>query len=91
MEEPVENMKNALSSLIELLNSSEESIYARETPGELLKVVETNLASIKQTGSLLNPETFSEIFLPTASLQEIAIDNGWGPQYLELAKCFETK
>lgn len=34
-------------------------------------------------------EKMVNMFLPTASLQEIAMDNGWGSQYIELAGHFE--
>ena len=43
--------------------------------------------SNKDYTSLSRYDTY---FLPTGDFQEIAMSNGWGEEYLELAKKFET-
>jgi hypothetical protein len=78
-----------LSHLIYFLSNSESSIHAVETPDELMEVVTVNLRNMKSHGVLLSPDDMKKMFLPTSSLQEIAIDNGWGDQYAELASNFE--
>lgn len=85
------NMKmiNVLTHLAEFLKNSDESLYAAETPEQLLKIVNVNLASMQTSGTFDSLEKVQSLFLPTASLQEISIDNGWGEQYIELSKDFE--
>lgn len=91
METPEEKLERALTYLVELLNESEPSAYARKSPSDLLPIISENLASVKLTGCLASPGEISEMFLPTASLQEIAMDNGWGSQYLELSYYFDRE
>mgnify|MGYP005995465715 CR=1 FL=1 len=84
-----DKMEKVLTHLVNFLSDSKESPYGDETPEELIAVVSSNLQSIKSSGLLSSPEKMTKIFLPTASLQEIAQDNGWGNQYIELAEHFE--
>jgi len=84
-----DKMEKVLAHLVSFLSESEESLYGSQTPNELLKVVSANLDSVKSSGFLSSPEQLVNMFLPTASLQEIAMDNGWGSQYIELAEHFE--
>lgn len=95
---PVKNMETeklqnkmvkVLSYLVDFLEDSNESTYANESPKELLKIVTSNLKSVQSSGYLCTPELMIDMFLPTASLQEIAMDNGWGEQYIELSEHFE--
>lgn len=88
-EELKEKMEKVLTHLENFLNESEESLFGSQTPEDLLKVVSANLQSVKSTGYLSSPEQMVNMFLPTASLQEIAMDNGWGGQYIKLANHFE--
>ncbi len=84
-----EKMVKVLTHLVDFLADSEPSAYASKLPSDLSKVVSSNLESMKSSGYLSSPEEMNNMFLPTASLQEIAMDNGWGNQYLELASHFE--
>ncbi|MBU1171701.1 MAG: hypothetical protein KKD44_19280 [Proteobacteria bacterium] len=84
-----QKMEKVLLHIVNFLEDSQESIYANESPKDLLKVANTNLKSVQISGRLSNPELMVNMFLPTASLQEIAIDNGWGSQYIELSKHFD--
>ncbi|PAJ71781.1 hypothetical protein CJF42_24905 [Pseudoalteromonas sp. NBT06-2] len=84
-----DKMEKVLTHLESFLSDSEESMFGSKTPQELLVVVSANLSSVKSTGYLSSPEQMLNMFLPTASLQEIAMDNGWGSQYIELADHFE--
>jgi hypothetical protein len=36
------------------------------------------------------PWEISGLFLPTGALQEVALDNGWGDEYLALADRFDA-
>ena len=82
-------MIQVLKHLTEFLEKSDESLYAAETPEQLLNVVNVNLASMQISGMLISSDKMREMFLPTTSLQDISIDNGWGDQYIELSKDFE--
>ena len=42
-----------------------------------------------QTGDTSSLEDIKFLFLPTATLQEHAISNGWADEYLKLAKQFD--
>jgi len=88
-EELKDKMEKVLNHLVNFLSESEESLYGSKTPDELLKVISSNLQSVKSSGFLSSPEQMVNMFLPTASLQEIAMDNGWGSQYIELSEHFE--
>lgn len=78
-----------LTHLVYFLGNSDSSPHAGSSPDELMSVVIANLANMKLNGVLLNPDDMRNMFLPTSSLQEIAIDNEWGSQYAELARHFE--
>lgn len=86
------NMKiiNVLTHLAECLKHSDDSVYAEATSEQLLKIVNINLTSMQNYGKLNSREELQAMFLPTASLQDIATDNGWGDRYLELSKQFEV-
>ena len=86
-----QEMEQALSYLLQLLRDSEPSAYASRLPADLIQVVSANLRSVKSAGYLVNPAAITEMFLPTASLQDIAMDNGWGSQYLELSSYFDRE
>jgi hypothetical protein len=82
-------MTAILTHLVYFLGNSDSSPHAGSTPDELMAVVIANLANMKLEGVLLNPNDMKNMFLPTSSLQEIAIDNEWGDQYIVLAGHFE--
>jgi hypothetical protein len=88
-DERKKKMIAVLTHLVYFLGNSESSLYAGNTPDELMQVVKANLANMKLYGVLLSPDEMKNMLLPTSSLQEIAIDNGWGNQYIELAAHFE--
>ena len=87
--ELTDKMEKVLTHLGNFLNESEASLYGSQSPKDLHMIVLENLQSIKSTGNLSSPEQMLNMFLPTASLQDIAMDNGWGRQYIELADHFE--
>jgi len=82
-------MEKVLTRLVIFLKKSKESAYASQTPKELVKIALVELNSIQSIGKLHNPNQIENLFLPTASLQDIAIDNGWGEDYLAIAEHFE--
>jgi hypothetical protein len=82
-------METILINLLHHLENSRESLYATETPEELLKIISLELNSVRKTGKLSKLNQMVILFLPTGSLQKIAMDNGWGDEYLVLAKSFD--
>jgi hypothetical protein len=65
-----------MEEIIHHLKLSNESVFADETPEELIKVINTNKNNI---------DKIKVLFLPTTPLQDIAIDNGWGNKFNEIA------
>jgi hypothetical protein len=83
-------MEEILARLVKLLSESRDSAYATESVESLYEIAKVELDILRSTGKLLHPERISDFFLPTASLQEISLDNGWGEEYLELARGFDA-
>ena len=73
-------LNNKLNKLIAYLEQSKESIYTHLTPKDVIKHIKRNRANKKEIEFLL---------VPTGALQEIAIDNGWGYEFNDLANEIE--
>ena len=80
----VENIAIALERTIFLLRQSESSDYAHFSAEELINQIELELMKIKYF-NVVNREKLNYFFAPTGSLQDTAIDNGWGQEFLYLA------
>jgi len=71
-----------LEKTIKYLENSNDCIYSNETVSEL----------IDRMKLLIKNNDINElkiIFSPTNSLQDIAIDNGWGDEYCNIAKSID--
>ena len=83
------SMENSLAKLISLLGQSEESVFSNNSPNELTKLISIELEHIRKTGKLAKPDELLFLLLPTNSLQDISIDNGWGDEFLKIADQIE--
>jgi hypothetical protein len=79
-----EQPMNAILKTIELLQNSNDSPFAHSSVVEVSAILQDLQLQIEQT-SLADKTKLDFLFAPTGSLQEIAIHNGWGNEFLSLA------
>ena len=77
-----------LNLIHEYLENSEDTPWAGQDVDEVIKIVNGELRKL-DTGAEINKEALVNIFLPTSSLQEISIANGWSEEYLKLSSLFD--
>jgi hypothetical protein len=82
-------LRNALSELSGFLGNSRDSGWATESVEELRAEVDAFAA--KETFTAADEHALRFLLVPTGSLQEISIDNGWGDAYLRLADTIEAQ
>ena len=74
----------AIDLLVDLLEKSDDSGFAVGTVGDITDRV--TAARLKlEFGDYSGQQELSGLFAPTGALQETAIDNGWGREFIELA------
>jgi hypothetical protein len=83
-------------SLIEVLaecrnltNLSQDAPWCPVGIQEVLAVLDRGIAAIEGR-SEVNRDELKLVFAPTGALQDTAIANGWGDEYLSLAARFDT-
>ncbi len=88
-------MKN-LDKLIEVLKDtqdrlsrSEDSVWSHHSCAELVALINENLERIAKE-STYDRHELDLLYAPTASLQDTAIDNGWGQEFLLLAERYDA-
>lgn len=81
----------AFERIIELLENSEDTIWANYTAAEAKEILQTELENYKQTHKISDSgkHQINFLFLPTSALQEISVDNGWGNEYVKLSGIFD--
>jgi hypothetical protein len=84
-------LRAPLERLCSLIRASEDSLFAIDDTSQLLKQLEKEVKFLKTHGRIKNPSAIKFMLLPTNSLQDIAIDNGWGEEYIKLADQIETR
>lgn len=78
-----------LENTIKYLKQSDESFYTKKNPEDVIKLFNKTISRLKKNKSI-NKSKLSFEFAPTSSIQEIAIDNGWGNEYLKLSEDFDA-
>jgi hypothetical protein len=79
----------ALQRTRDLLRSSESSVWAPEDPLEIVVQLETAIAALRD-GRRVDVRQLDLLFLPTGSIQEIAMHNGWSDEYMALSSVVDT-
>ena len=79
----------ALNGIFELLRRSDESVYSAMTVSELVEATLQMREVIEDGPRREIGQKVSILIAPTGALQETAIDNGWGDEFLKLAKQLE--
>ena len=79
-----EDKLDALRRCKTLLQCSEESAWAGIALPELIDDVDNAISAI-QDSRPVDKQRIGLLFAPTGSIQETAIDNGWGDEFIALA------
>jgi len=82
-------LSKILEQTLSYLEKSEDSIWSDMEVGETVELLNKQL-QLLQTSGKVNVSKLNYLFLPTAPLQEIAMENGWVDEYLELAEQFDS-
>jgi len=90
---PVNKDINAIIEVIKKvrlkINSNTDVIWSGfENATSLITQLDNDISNLSM-GDYSSINTYDTYFLPTGDFQEISISNGWGEEYLELAKEFE--
>ena len=81
-------LRGLLNELLLLLNQSNDSIFANQTVDDIKTIINEAINS-EDYHQEVNIKAVRDLLLPTASLQEISIDNGWGKEFCEIASKIE--
>ena len=81
-------LADTLTRVKDLLSSSEESIYAEAESQEIISILEANIRTLRTNGAY-QKDDLCLLFAPTGSIQDTAIDNGWGDDFLNLSEEFD--
>jgi hypothetical protein len=89
-------MTTDIENIIEILNVIKGTITPDSSvtwthynnPKEVIRELDNDIINLRK-GSLETLEKLKTDFLPTCTFQELAITNGWGDYYLELADKFD--
>lgn len=83
----MQELISAFEKTIRLLEDSEDSVWANYSVKEAREILQSALENYRQTQKISSPlrSQINFLFLPTSALQDIAIDNGWGDEYLKIA------
>lgn len=87
----MDELISAFERIINLLDQSEDTIWANYTVEEAKEILQTELENYKNTQKLSDSgkHQINFLFLPTSALQEISMDNGWGDEYIKLSNIFD--
>ncbi|MDR3197475.1 MAG: hypothetical protein LBU34_06345 [Planctomycetaceae bacterium] len=81
-------VKTELEILLKYLNQSRDSAYAYDTVEDIKNIVNDIINEINDNKTI-NKEKIEFLFVPTGSLQDTSIDNGWGEKFLVIANKIE--
>ncbi|WP_109853425.1 hypothetical protein [Aquimarina sp. AU58] len=86
----MENLKEILIKVIELLNQSVESDWSPLTPKEVVKNLEIQICKLERNEKI-DKHLLQVEFAPTSTIQEISMANGWNVEYLKLSSKFDEE
>ncbi|MGE4158142.1 MAG: hypothetical protein AB7F75_03510 [Planctomycetota bacterium] len=78
------SLKNALIEAKVELKTSEDSVYAGRSVEQVVAILDSQIESI-ETSKTIDRMLLANIFGPTASIQEISMNNGWSKKYMKIA------
>jgi hypothetical protein len=81
----IEKLISALEEILVLLWNSRSSDYTHMSVDEIIEKLEFELTRVKMSEPL-NAILLSFLFAPTGAIQDTAIDNGWGEEFLRISE-----
>lgn len=88
MKDHVEELISILERVQELCSQSKDSLWSPDSANDLSEYMISAIQSLRK-GKRISLKRLDFLFLPTGSLQDISIDNGWGDEFLELSERFD--
>lgn len=83
-----ESFYDCIQVTIEKIEASEDSIWAGLSGQEVVMDLKFAVEKVKE-GKEYDRGHISMLYAPTGSIQEIAIDNGWGEEFLRISSNFD--
>ena len=80
----IEKLIVALEETLVYLRNSQSSDYTHMSVDEIIEKLEPELAKAKASKSM-DVKLLSFLFAPTGAIQDTAIDNEWGEEYLRIS------
>ena len=71
------------------IKDSDVTMSTFNTSEEVIKTVDTHITRLSES-NISKINELIVLFLPTSDFQEISISNGWGEEYIEIAKKFDS-
>jgi hypothetical protein len=84
-----QELVDVLKECLAFTRKSEDSVYTGIGASEIVQTLQRAIARLER-GKRINKLKLSFLFLPTGDLQETAIDNGWGDEFLDLSDRFDS-
>lgn len=81
----IETLLTALEDTVGFLQNSDPSYWSGMSVQEIIVKLETEVAKARNREPI-DIETLKILFAPTGVIQETAIDNGWGREFLRIAE-----
>jgi hypothetical protein len=85
--QPKEELAGQLIAVLErvqeLCSQSDDSLWSPDSASDLTSSVAFAIQKLRD-GKNISLKGLDFLFLPTGSLQDTSIDNGWGDEFLEL-------
>lgn len=79
----------ALRRTLELVESSQSSIWANDEVETISKHLRAAISAL-ESGTPVDLELLSVLFAPTGDIQETSLANGWGDEFLSLARALDA-
>lgn len=79
-----------LDELCNLIERSDDSVYAHLTRSEIIQVLQSIKNDFSQTGAF-DKVQLDFLLAPTGSIQEISMNNHWGEKFVQLAQKIEAE
>ena len=85
----VERLIFALEETISHLRKSQSSDWAPMPVEEIIRRLEAEVVKAK-SAKPMDVNFLDHLFAPTGIIQEISIDNGWGPRFLQISEVIDN-
>ena len=80
----VEKLISALEETVTFLQNSHSSNWANMPVEEIIQGLESEIAKAKNSQPI-DAKLLGFLFAPTGAIQDTAIDNGWGDEFLRIS------